>query len=370
VLNPFLVFVPFSLDTGKRTTNKNATGKNQTNIICRADSDFAHVHHPIPAVTFAAAVSCTVPKQQVYLIHYSSDPLSTASNNDTKDLHATLLEVESKQSRGPRSRWYNPEYTISNSRSLLFPTTTTASQEGRHCDLHSVRIGTATTPTITNAAARSVGATGTDGEGQSDTVDGVQDWIFLEDADTVMVAIVVQQSEASATPKEKIWMVEEQRGYAIPGSTYLTPVHGALQSNSEVPFGGAVRVVSDFIVIDDRNTPLLSVKVPQAIVLDRHGVAEGTVPELYNSNNKSNPSVTSSWTYLGRYRNLADSGGGFTYSYLLQVSSLLDDVVTATAKRPKFLSTDQVRQALLQGEFQETKGAATMALALLQMHGE
>merc|ERR1712205_95689 len=81
------------------------------------------------------------------------------------------------------------------------------------------------------------------------------------------------------------------------------------------------------------------------------------------------------WTFLGRYRTAANRGGGFIYTYFLKNAvPILDGGGTASfqisgddeAQEIEFLTLEEVKSELLNGNFQEVKWAATVALALLQ----
>jgi hypothetical protein len=131
------------------------------------------------------------------------------------------------------------------------------------------------------------------------------------------------------------WEVARKTGgpdtHAIPGGTLLTPFVGTIERD---PFAAAQARVQD-----DKTDHTFSV--------DEYGLPYGNVPT----------GLEDQWTFLGRYRSMAQHGGGFTYCYLYrQAAAVVKEEVTMT--------TDELRQALLEGRFQEIAGAATMSLAL------
>lgn len=110
----------------------------------------------------------------------------------------------------------------------------------------------------------------------------------------------------------------------------------------------------------------------QPVEYDEFGIKTGAVP----------PSQKEDWIFLGRYRPMANRGGGFHYSYLLKHAvPVVEKGGTvefqskgdAEKQELKFLTKEQVYDALESGrDFQEIKWAATMSLALayLERHKE
>lgn len=202
----------------------------------------------------------------------------------------------------------------------------------------------------------------------------VNDWIFMEERDAVNVVVVT---------KEGKFLVFQQRKYAIPGET-LAPVGGFINSG-EAPFDAARREVWEELGVGSQRTKQLlkeesslvlessketndflfgTAKTP--IQLDEYGLLLGTVPH----------DEASSWIFLGKYRAMANRGGGFVYSYLLKDSvPLVDGGGTsgfvnsgdAEVQDLHLLSLSEVKDAVMQGRFQEVKWAATVALGLLHM---
>lgn len=234
------------------------------------------------------------------------------------------------------TRWKNPDYTVSNARAAGLKATGL-----QRCDIHTVRIST-------SAAANT---------------QNLVDKIYFEDADEAMIAVILDDAD---------WVFTQQQAYAIPGSTLITPISGRLTRADEAPFAAAQRIAATKLGIKD--TP--GNTAPR--VLDAYGLADGSIPTTYDGNLQ--------WSFLGRYRNLADSGGGFTFAYLLRASrdNLGSDVLLPNDPPPEpptrhlgsnddepsvlfAMPTSTLRQALLRGAFQETRGAATIAMAMLHV---
>jgi hypothetical protein len=186
----------------------------------------------------------------------------------------------------------------------------------------------------------------------------VKDWIFLEGQDRVVVAIVDSKGQ---------WIVQRQQRYALPGGPVLTPVQGMLIPQKESPFVAAQRIVlqqTGLTTTASQETESLP-KDSFSPMLDEYGLQDGKVPDKFQRD----------WTLLGRYRNLGDQGGGFTYSYLLQ------NAVPGSAKggtvdflpplnnlreQPELVTMgmQHVKETLQNGDFPEITGVATMSLAL------
>jgi hypothetical protein len=185
----------------------------------------------------------------------------------------------------------------------------------------------------------------------------VTDWIFLEGQDRVVVAIVDTKGK---------WIVQRQQRYAIPGGPVLTPVQGTLIPDKESPLDAARRIVlqQTGLTTTSQETESLA-KDSYSSMIDGYGLQDGKIPDKFQRD----------WTFLGRYRNLGDQGGGFTYSYLLRnavpgaekggtvdflppLNNLRDQPVLVT------MGLQQVKQTLQNGDFPEITGVATMSLAL------
>jgi hypothetical protein len=184
----------------------------------------------------------------------------------------------------------------------------------------------------------------------------VKDWIFLEGQDQVVVAIVDIKGQ---------WIVQRQQRYAIPGGPVLTPVQGMLiSSDKESPFDAAQRIVLQQTGLTT-NAQKQTESLPNGGLLDELGLQDGKVPDKFQRD----------WTFLGRYRNLGDQGGGFTYSYLLQNAvpgaekgGTIDfyPLLNNLRERPILVAMgmQDVKQTLQNGDFPEITGVATMSLAL------
>lgn len=202
----------------------------------------------------------------------------------------------------------------------------------------------------------------------------VNDWIFIEERDAVNVAVVT---------KEGKFLAFQQRKYAIPGET-LAPVGGFI-NNGEAPFDAARREVWEELGVGSQRTKellkerssLMSEssqetkeepfgKATTPVESDEYGLLLGDVPH----------DEAMSWVFLGKYRSMANRGGGFVYAYLLKDAVPLAEgggtaaYVSSGDTEPQalhLLSIDEVREAVMQGRFQEVKWAATVALGLLHM---
>lgn len=200
----------------------------------------------------------------------------------------------------------------------------------------------------------------------------VNDWIFMEERNAVNVAVVT---------KEGKFLVFQQYKYAIPGVTY-SPVGGFI-NNGESPFDAARREVQEELGVGSKQT-LSFLKAGGKLSLsketkanpfgtagnsverDEFGLAQGDVPKQEREN----------WVYLGRYRTMANRGGGFLYSYLLMNAvPLVPDGGTpkylstgdAESQKLLLLSKKEIAKAVARGDFKEIKWAATMSLSLLHM---
>jgi hypothetical protein len=192
-------------------------------------------------------------------------------------------------------------------------------------------------------------------EGSTSNV--VKDWIFLEGQDQVVIAIVDTNGQ---------WIVHRQQRYAIPGGPVLTPVQGTLIPDKESPWNAAQRIVLQLTGLT--TTAQEAESLPNdsfAPMLDEFGLQDGKVPDKFQRD----------WTFLGRYRNLGDQGGGFTYSYLLknavpgaEKGGTVDFLppLNTLREQPVIVTMDMqdVKQTLQNGDFPEITGVATMSLAL------
>jgi hypothetical protein len=260
----------------------------------------------------------------------------TEENTDT---------VHSKsQETSKTSPWRHAEWTVT-SRTLGESATS-------RCDMHTVQLKEQSEPNTNQEG------------GSTSTSSVVKDWIFLEGPDHVVVAIVDTKGQ---------WIVQRQHRYAIPGGPVLTPVQGMLLMlipDQESPWDAARRIVSQQTGLssattqqETENSPLA--KDSSSPMLDEYGLQDGKVPDKFQRD----------WTFLGRYRNLGNQGGGFTYSYLLQnavpgaekggtadfqspLNNLREQPILVT------MNMQDVKQTLQSGDFPEITGVATMSLAL------
>ena len=206
----------------------------------------------------------------------------------------------------------------------------------------------------------------------------VNDWIFMEERDSVNVLVLT---------KEGKFLAFQQKKYAIPGDT-LAPVGGFI-NNDESPFDAARReVLEELGVGSQRSRDILKGqlslhpsgtgkdaneipfgKATTGIERDEYDLLVGKVPD----------DEAESWQFLGKYRTAANRGGGFVYCFLLKDAvPLVDGGGTlayvnrgdAEIQHLHFLSLKEVQDALLEGQFQEVKWAATVALGLLHVQRE
>lgn len=179
----------------------------------------------------------------------------------------------------------------------------------------------------------------------------------MEERDAVNVAVVFNHQ----------FLVFEQTKYAIPGTT-LAPVGGYI-NNKETPFDAARREVYEELgvgsTVTQQNMNDSNPFVSAEVRVDEFGLAVGDTTD-----------TEPDWVFLGKYRTMANRGGGFIYSYLLKNAVSIAEQ-GGTVQYAKFgddeaqslrtLSLDETREAVVQGKFQEVKWAATLSLALLHL---
>jgi 8-oxo-dGTP pyrophosphatase MutT (NUDIX family) len=190
-----------------------------------------------------------------------------------------------------------------------------------------------------------------------------------EERNAVNVAVLTSENQ---------WLVFETHKYAIPGKT-LSPVGGFI-NNGETPWEAARREIWEELGVGsavtkadmERGKELQESKESKGIPfgvengakvpVDEHGLAKGNVPE-----------TEPDWTFLGRYRTMANRGGGFLYAYFLKNAVPLVEGGGSSAfsshgdaESQKFMSLNNVemKKALENGDFQEVKWALTHSLAL------
>lgn len=199
----------------------------------------------------------------------------------------------------------------------------------------------------------------------------INDWLFMEEMDAVNVAVVTQDGN---------FVVFEQAKYAIPGIT-LSPV-GGFVDDGEAPWESAKREVLEELglgskktleqmksVMKNKGSEIMDARVYKAIrKLPR------SVDEFHFA--KGNVDGDDDWVFLGRYRTAANRGGGFIYTYLLKNAvPILPAGGTVHFKGSgdderqsiKILPIDDIKRRTINGEFQEVKWAATLALALMHL---
>eukprot|EP00543_Licmophora_paradoxa_P013061 CAMPEP_0202472514 /NCGR_PEP_ID=MMETSP1360-20130828/88032_1 /ASSEMBLY_ACC=CAM_ASM_000848 /TAXON_ID=515479 /ORGANISM="Licmophora paradoxa, Strain CCMP2313" /LENGTH=288 /DNA_ID=CAMNT_0049099035 /DNA_START=237 /DNA_END=1104 /DNA_ORIENTATION=- len=199
----------------------------------------------------------------------------------------------------------------------------------------------------------------------------INDWIFMEERDAVNVAVYT---------KEGKFLTFQQKKYAIPGET-LSPVGGFI-NNGESPFDAARREVWEELGVGSERTKEILANggtleksaetkdspfgtSSQQVAHDQHGLLKGdATPDEPD------------WVYLGKYRTMANRGGGFIYTYLVvNAVPLVEGGGTAAHlsrgdaedQQLKLLSKEETLEAVMDGKFQEIKWAGTMALGLLHM---
>ena len=241
----------------------------------------------------------------------------------------------------------------------------------------------------------------------------VNDWIFLEERSAVNVAVRMAAGGGGGGGR---FVLFRQEKYAIPGPT-LAPVGGFVE-DGESPFLAARREVFEELGVgsvatleavrrseeeeeaatggggndddDDASSspsssspswwipaPASSLQIPGG-ALDGYGIPTGVIDDDAEEDGGQ-------WTYLGRYRTMANRGGGFVYSYLLDGAVAVREgggtgdgggegggmyqgrVGDGEAQEVLHLDEAEVEAALLGGEFQEVKWAATMSLALMHL---
>jgi hypothetical protein len=294
------------------------------------DCTFSHVHTYLFLTVILSFSETTVAKQKHDLraggawIPEHGNATQTQPAELTGDKNADT--THSKYREMSENFWKHPDWTVT-SRTLGESATS-------RCDMHTVQLKQ---------------------EGSTSSV--MKDWIFLEGQDQVVVAIVDTKGQ---------WIVQRQQRYAIPGGPVLTPVQGALIPDKESPLDAARRIVLEQTGLTTTAQEMASLpKGTFSPMLDDFGLQDGKVPDKFQRD----------WTFLGRYRNLGDQGGGFTYSYLLQ-NAVPGAVKGGTVdflpplnnlrEQPVLVTMDMqhVKQTLQNGDFPEITGVATMSLAL------
>jgi len=200
----------------------------------------------------------------------------------------------------------------------------------------------------------------------------VNDWIFMEERDAVNIAVATKNGH---------FLFFQQRKYAIPGET-LAPVGGFI-NNGEAPFDAARREVWEELGVGSQRTLAI---LQAGGTLERSKETKespfgtSTTPVAHDEYGLLIGDVSvdekGSWAFLGKYRTMANRGGGFIYTYLLtDAVPLVEGGGTsaylsrgdAESQTLLMLSKDQAADAVMQGRFQEVKWAATLALGLLHM---
>jgi hypothetical protein len=313
----------------------------------------------------------------------------------------------------------NPQYTISNNRTAFEMVDYV---QRRRCDVHSIRQTTRSDQQQHPAPPPKEGGVPLLADTTTTTT---TDWIFVENDHQVMIAVVIVPKRSPSDEKivkerrkksklQPQWIFRYQESYAIPGSRWMSPIT-ATCSNDQ-PFATANATMAGLLLGETSHQPVLPIEY------DDHHIPMGNIPPnhssiIYLSHGGKNNEYELHWKFLGRYRNHADYGGGFTFTYLLRIeveqNEMEDgeDVNTssnwlfrhsqipihryqdpeslATIRLPSSLatrttttttttlaplpltsvliqmSTLQVEEALEQGQlFSEIRGAATIGLAL------
>mmetsp|Transcript_14690 Transcript_14690/g.27607 ORF Transcript_14690/g.27607 Transcript_14690/m.27607 type:complete len:312 (-) Transcript_14690:1951-2886(-) len=199
----------------------------------------------------------------------------------------------------------------------------------------------------------------------------INDWLFMEEQDAVNVAVATREGN---------FVVFEQAKYAIPGIT-LSPV-GGFVDDGEAPWESAKREVLEELglgskhtheqmksVLKNKNNGRMDARAFEAIRKQPRTVDEFNLA-------KGNVDGDDDWVFLGRYRTAANRGGGFIYTYLLKNAvPILPGGGTVHFKgigdderqSIKILPFEDIKRRTINGEFQEVKWAATLALALMQL---
>lgn len=179
----------------------------------------------------------------------------------------------------------------------------------------------------------------------------ISDWLFLEERDAINAVVV----DAAGN-----FIVFKQKKYAIEGET-LSPVGGFID-DGETPYAAAKREVREE----------LGLVSPRSL-----GMIEGRKNK--NTDSGEDGSVTdgdTDWIFLGKYRTMANRGGGHLYSYLIKNAVAIEEgggtdkyIGTGDDESQKVLHLTEkdVMAALKLGEFKEVKWAATLSLSLLHL---
>lgn len=202
-------------------------------------------------------------------------------------------------------------------------------------------------------------------------------------------------------------MAFKQRKYAIPGDT-LSPVGGFI-NNGESPFDAARREIWEELGVGSRHTKSLidrhngdaasilqhskeTKESPFGVMQKDAAVAAAAAGTDGNQSGGSHVGgvqhdefglavgdVTDDepdWIFLGRYRTMANRGGGFLYAYAVVNAVPLvpgggTPSYTSTGddeeQQLMLLSKEETRRAVETAQFQEIKWAGTMVLALMHI---
>lgn len=355
-------------------------------------------------IMFALAFCCIVPLVIVNIT--TSLAVSRKYRPDTPAFYS---------SNSQRRRWMNPRYIILNHRTAF----EMVDPIRRRCDVHSIRQKSETIHQMDpndNLAVPEAPTTTT------------TDWIFVDEEDDhqVMIAVVIVPKKShnennksdhqikQSMPPQPQWIFSYQESYAIPGSRWLSPIT-ARCSNQQSPFAAAKNTIALLLLgtsfqkhEQQKQGTNNDMQFPM-VEYDDYNIPIGNIPQDPNlpgiNNGGSSEKYQLHWTFLGRYRNHADYGGGFTFTYLLRMilseaeddftdhsnslfqfpvhpyrnpeslssiplPSVLESLKKTSSRLPPSvvlvqMSSLHVEEALEQGQlFPEIRGAATIGLAL------
>jgi len=283
--------------------------------------------------------------------------------------------------------WFNNERTIS--------VRTIGETKFARCDIHTVR-----SEQKQKQNGLQSNNNNENGNNKNKNNNIITDWLFLEEMNAVNIAVRMFNNDEDGFNNQKLFPVFQQKKYAIPGTTF-SPVGGFIDTN-ESPWDSAKREVFEELGVGSRKTKqqIIDFTTTQSkaereteatvevdtirkafaslpktkLIIDDYNLAEGDIPHHHDTD-----TVDSDWIFLGRYRSAANRGAGFVYTYFLQNAVPLlpnggtshflptgDDEVQTI----QVLTTNEIQQAVMEGQFQEVKWTTTYALSLLHLQSK
>jgi len=172
----------------------------------------------------------------------------------------------------------------------------------------------------------------------------IKDWLFFEERSAINVIVINRKGQ---------FVMFKQTKYALEGETFS-------------PVGG---------FIDDGETPIQAAKRE---VKEELGLASRASINTQNTNDAQSINDPD-WVSLGSYRTAVNRGAGYTHLFLLKDAvPILPKGGTAyfngsgdsESQKIRFLSKNQVLDAMSKAQFQEVKWTAALGLSLLHLENK